>query len=97
MIIETISVTTTPTSLKDLIVATGRTDLGNKQYNTRSVSFRVAEDATEIVYASESDTVNPVILLNPATAQPYESHLDSNINTTLLHASANVTVGVIIS
>ena len=97
MIIETITVTTTPTTLYDLLIAAGRTDLANKTTGIKSVTLRVDESASEIVYAEDKDTVAKIKILDPANSQPYESHIDSSLSQTLLSASANVSVGVLIS
>lgn len=97
MIIENITVTSTPTSLYDLLVSAGRTDLESKQYNVRSISARIDQASSVIVYASDPNTIIPVVLVDPANSQPYESHIDSNLHQTMLSAGSSVILGVIIS
>ena len=99
MIIEIVTVTTTPKSLYDLLVAAGRDpEAERKSESIKSVSFRLPEVSTDVVYCSDKDTVAPVILLDPANAQPYESHLDANLHRTFLSVSAGTSdVGMIVS
>ena len=99
MIIEVITVTTTPTSLINLLAAAGR-DLAaeGKTAKARSVAFRLPVASTDVVRCEEVGTQSPVVLLDPANGQPYESHLEVNLHQTLLSVSAlTSSVGLIVS
>lgn len=98
MIIETVHVTTTPTSIYDLLVATGRSDIEfQRAASVKSMSLRILETSTVTVYGSDANSVAPVKFLDPLNAQPYESHLDSSLHETLLSASEAVDIGLVIS
>lgn len=95
MIIETVSLTTTPKTILALLEEKGRSFSPNTKI--RSVTVRIDEGSTATVSVSEANTVAPVKLLDPANSQPYASTLDAALAITKLSASGNVNVGLIIS
>ena len=97
MIIETLTVTTTPTSVAALL-DTARSTSRSKNGRITGYNFRVAITETEPVLVEEADTVAAVTLLDPANDQPFASFTDFDINQCLLSVgTGTVDVQVIIS
>lgn len=99
MIIETLTVTPTPTSIYSLLVTAGRDLVAEgKDLTIKTLNFRIDEASVKVVYASEADTVTPVILVDPAKGQPYAHHDDYNLHQTLLSVGSDtVLIGLIAS
>ena len=94
MIIEEITVTATPTTIYDLLDATGR-DMPNTP--VVSICSLRAIDAVKIM-GEDPLTVSAVPLCDPNNDQPFESHMSYNLYQTLLSvASGTAKVGVVIS
>jgi len=94
MIIETITVTTTPTSLKALIETARGTTLLLKSCQ----GIIIRNDSGVIILGSDPETDTPITLLDPAVPQNFESHIATNIGRTLLSVGAGTAVvGVVIS
>jgi len=66
--IEVLTVTTTPTSLRDLI-ETARSITLPDLVSVRQLIMKVAQDVTDIVYLEDPDTVTPVRALDPAESE----------------------------
>lgn len=92
MIIETVTLSTVPTSL-GVLVETAR---GGKDWDRRSATgVIIRNDSGADVYGSDKFTATPVLLTD--SDQPFESHLASSIWETLLSAVDGTVVGLIIS
>ncbi len=97
MIIETITVTTTPATILSLL-ETARGTARTKNGKITGYLFRVNPTETEPVLVEEADTSSAVTLLDPANDQPFASFTDFDLNQSLLSvASGTVAVGIIIS
>ena len=95
MIIETVTVTTTPTSLYSLINTERSSVLPEEQHHC--VGLTIRNLGTVDILISDPDTNTPVLACDASESQIFESHLTQNIHQTLLSASENVTAGIIIS
>ena len=97
MIIETLTVTTVPTSIAALLdVARSSTRVKSGQVD--GFNFRVPTTETEAVLITEVDTNTAVVLLDPANGQTFASWTDIDMQQTLLSvASGTVAVGMIAS
>ena len=71
MIIETLTVTNTPTSILDLIIAVRGSYAGSTQQD--AYQFKLPADAVSAVLAEDASTQNPIQLVSPGD-QPYESN-----------------------
>ena len=107
MIIETVTVTTTPTSILALIqtargesTATNNVASGQNDHVTE-ILFRCDSAGLEKVYIEESNTGTAVTLLNPLdqiTPQNFASFSNVDLRSTLLSAeTTTVSVGIIAS
>ena len=97
MIIETLTVTTTPTSIADLL-DTARGTTRAKNGRVSGFNFRVDIAETEPVLIEEADTDTAVTLLDPANGQTFGSWTDIDMRQSLLSvASGTVDVGMIAS
>jgi len=94
MIIEEITVTTTPTPLYDLLAVTGR-DMPSTP-TVSACSLRAIDSV--VIMGSDPLSVRPVVFCDPANGQPFESHMTMNLYQTLLSVdSGTAKVGVVIS
>ena len=97
MIIETITVTTTPTSILALL-NTARSTTRAKNNLVDSIMFRIDSTSTKVVSIEEVDTDTAVTLLDPANTQPFAAFEAFNLEESLLSVdSATVAVGIIAS
>ncbi len=95
MIIETVTVTTVPTSIHDLIISV-RTNLGAKSEKCKSIVVR--NFSGNDILASDSATVVPVLICDVSESQGFASFSDVNLHQTFLSASlTGSSVGLIIS
>ena len=93
MIVETITVTATPTPLEDLIQAARGAPLPFPQSPSKTIVFRSLDDAE--VHISEPLTLQPVPLLVPDDDQRFAS-LDTIREQVILSCpSGSASVGVI--
>lgn len=100
MIIETLTVTTTPTSLLDLL-NTARSTVATKSPKISSVLFRIDTGSLKVVSAEDVNTVESVIILDPGNTiqpQPFASYEGFNLEESLISVdSGTVAVGMIAS
>jgi len=100
MIIEEISVTSSPTKLLDLI-NTARSQvsfIGNIKVS--SIAYRIDSSVVEAVFCAEDDTATAIKLMDPTLDVPqlYASHEETDIDQIILSVVAGpVSVGVIAS
>jgi len=94
--IEVITVTTAPTSLRELIDTARGTEIEGL-ISVRQLQMKVAQDVTDIVYIAEPDTANPVRALDAAESEWTMAMPVRKLDDILLHTGAgNVSVEVII-
>jgi hypothetical protein len=97
MIIEILTVTTTPTTISDLL-ETARGGARTKNGRVEGFNFRVDVSETVAVLIEESDTSAAVTLLDPANGQTFAAWTDIDMDQSLLSAaSGTVDVGMIAS
>ena len=98
MIIETITVTTTPTSIKDLIETARGGALTGSTTRVDSMLFEVPTDSTGVVKIEQSDgeTNTPVTLLDAANTRWAASFPAFKLEEVLLSvASGTQAVGIL--
>lgn len=97
MIIETLTVTTTPTSIASLL-DTARGGVRTKNGRVEGFSFRVGIAETEPLLIEETDTDTAVVLLDPENGQTFASWTDIDMAQSLLSVTTGtVDVGMIAS
>jgi hypothetical protein len=85
MVIEKLTVTTTPTSILDLII----TARGSYEGNTYSTAVQIKSSSAGVaVLAEDLDTANPISILDPNDLLTYESHVSFNLAEMLLSVAA---------
>ena len=97
MIIGTLTVTTTPTTIFDLVETARGTDLNKSDAITEAL-FRTPSIGTAKIYIEETGTATAVTLLDPADGQAFASYSDFDLKQCLLSSeSGSVSVGIVAS
>lgn len=99
MLVEKITVTTSPTSVYDLIKTARPTKSQGVSSKCKTITFKYAAAETKVVLLSDADTTTPITLLDNAMENIRAASIDDfSITEALLSVAADtVLVDIIIS